>query len=388
MYMQTSLVLRLISLTGLIGVAGCSTLYGEQGVLRGKSDDYLKTGTLKPIELPEGMSSKPLEPLYVIPEVTPRDEFGDIIVLDDFEVPRPLAINTEQGSVGVKLQKLGDRKWIFLNASTSQVWPRTQNFLSEYGIRVVDSDPARGLIETSDVIFKNDTETKSRFRISIEKGVHPETTEVHILQMQFPASETTPAAITWPKVSMNVERERQLLDELATVLAQNVNNNSASLLGQNVGGDAKVEFLRNQSEPTMRLRLQRERAKATLVHALEKEGFVIWDQASDKGLYYVGFDGKDRGFFTRWFGGSLPDKAPYEIEKLLQHLEQRREVEEKFSGLDGVAFGSALPNNVGFLVVVGGDDLAMDLVIRDTRGRYVPRAKAKELLRIIRKNLI
>ncbi|WP_158658048.1 outer membrane protein assembly factor BamC [Agarilytica rhodophyticola] len=374
----------------MLTFSGCTALYGDKGIFRGKSKDYLEAGAIRPMVVPKGMNNRPLVELYEIPNVSPRDEFGDLIGLEEYEVPRPVAINTEKGKVGVKLQKLGEHKWIFLNASTSQVWPRTQNFFSQFGIQVLVSNPAIGLIETGDVAFKDDDATKSRFRVFIEKGVHPETTEVHILQIERPADQVANTDITWPEISHNVKRERQLLDELANTLATNVNNNSASLLGQNVGGSLKVEFLKDKREPTMRLRLFEERARATVAHALERDGFVLWDESVDKGLYYVGFDpdADKQGMFSRWFKGGLPKTAPHPINTLVQHLAADEEVQNKFAEVDGVAYGEQLPKSIGFLVMVDSSGKTTDVVVRNARGQRIAPARAKELLRIIRKNLI
>lgn len=384
---------------------GCSTLYGESGVFRGKKSDYLKTGAIEYIEVPKDMNSRVLETLYQIPEVDPRDEFGDDIALGEYEVPRPQPINTEKGEVGVKIQKLGKTSWIFLNASTSQVWPRTQNFLNQYGLTVAQSDPASGTIETGDVVFKEDTTLKSRFRISVEKGVHPETSEIHILQAEYAVDAVIPDVIDWPLYSNNTERASTLLNELAAVLAKNINNNAASLLGQNVGGLPKVEFLHGRAEPTMRIRLFESRAKASVAHALEKDNFVLWEESVAHGLYYVGYDPEadDRGFFGLLFGAGLPDKPEYGLQEILQHLSSSVEVKDKFSSINGVAYGEALDDAIGLIVIVertqgavgegatGDGDVgenAVDVVVRDIRGEILPTEQAKQLLRVIRKNLI
>jgi len=391
MSVSVSPLAKSILILGIVGLSGCSAMFGDNGVFRGKSKDYLKTDTLDTISLPEGMTSRSLEPLYAIPEVNPRDEFGDALALGDYAVPRPVPVNTEKGSVGVKMQKLGDRKWIFLNASTAQVWPRTQNFFSEMGIQVLSSNPSTGLIETGNVVFKDTPDQKSRYRIFIEKGVHPETTEIHVVQADVAQDKAMEPEIEWPKVSDNLELERQLLDELGGVLAENVNNNSASLLGQNVGGDLKVEFLRNSAEPTMRIRLAQARARATVAHALTKEGFVLWEEALDKKIFYVGFNpeaSEDAGFLQRLWRDDLPEKAPYTVAQLLQHLAPEAQVKTKFADTDGVAFGEALRKTIGLFVHIDSRADASDVIIRDARGRLIPASEAKQLLRIIRKNLI
>ena len=64
--------------------------FGKEGLFRGKERDYLEAGSIEAMKVPEGMESKPIEPLYVIPESRAQDEFGDDIDLTEFQVPRPL----------------------------------------------------------------------------------------------------------------------------------------------------------------------------------------------------------------------------------------------------------------------------------------------------------
>ncbi len=388
MYLTVNSVVKTCLGLSLVLSVGCASMYGERGVFRGKGKDYLKTGALKPIEVPAGMESRKLETLYVIPEADPRDEFGDQITLGEYEVPRPEPINTEKGEVGVKIQKLGERMWIFLNASTSQVWPRAQNYLSQYGFSVAYSDPVNGIIETGDVAFKDDNTKVSRFRFSVEKGVHPETTEIHILQAEFGSDEAIPSKIDWHSVSKSSERATALLNQLASVLVKNINNNSASLLGQNVGGLPKVEFLKGQAEPTMRIRLFDERAKASLSHALEKDSFVLWEEAVSHGLYYVGYAPKEEGFFGRLMGDELPDKAPHGMKALLASLSENKEVRSVFGQVPGVGYGDPLPDAMGLFVVISKQGNAMDVLVRDFRGERIAAPLSKQILREIRKNLI
>ncbi len=391
--MPLSFSMKIIVVLCTFAFAGCSSLFGEGGLFRGKGKDYLRTGTIEVIDVPADMNSRPLENLFVVPDIDPKDEFGDEISLAGYEVPRPEAINVEKGEVGVKIQKLGDNKWIFLNASTSLVWPRTQNFLSQYGFRVANSDPASGIIETDDVVFKDDTERKSRFRIAIEKGIHADTSEIHLTQVEYAINETVPENIQWPKVSTNTARADAILNELAAVLARNIGNNAASLLGQNVGGVAKVEFVRDASEPTMRLRLFEERAKASLAHALEKEGFVLWQEAPKHGIFYAGFaPDEEDGFFAKLFGDDVPETPEYDLTKVLQHLSASADAKRAFAHVPSVQHGPALKDALGLLIVIQpaaqSENQVMDVIVRDIRGEKLPPEYAKQILRLLRKNLI
>nr|MBX2857206.1 outer membrane protein assembly factor BamC [Cellvibrionaceae bacterium] len=178
-------------------LSGCSTFFGDEGVFRSRQKDYLRAAPVSPMTVPGDKVTRPMVTIYDVPEINANDEFGDAYQLQDYEIPRPNPM-ADKGEVGVKIQKLGSERWIFLNASTSQVWPRTQNFMSEYNLQVVASNASAGLIETGWLRFKNDAETKTRYRVSLEKGIHPETSEIHILQMQRPESFPEEDTPVWP----------------------------------------------------------------------------------------------------------------------------------------------------------------------------------------------
>ncbi len=389
--------LRVSLLCLCVVMGGCSTFWGDEGLFRNREKDYQYAGTIKRIDLPDGMRSAPLEPLLVVPAVDVTDEFGDPLSLIAYEVPRPKPIDGEKGDVGVKIQKLGDERWIFLNASTAQVWPQTRSFLSEYEIDVVRSIPEEGLIETDWIMFKNDNETKSRYRITIEKGIHAETSEVHVTHFQLPVAEKPPADFTWPEQSSSPERESWMMDDLAASLAASVDNSAASLMGQNVGNEEKAQFGSEGSEPALKLRLPFVRGWASLLHSSNQGGFVRWDENSDQQVMYVGVDyeaiREDDESILEWLAfwrddGEAHEESKYSMAEVLAHLENSPEVVKRFDKMPGVAYGEPLKDTQGYLLVVSREGKYLSVVIRDYRGRKVPEAQAKKMLRIIRRNLI
>ena len=382
---------RLIILcSALIVLSGCSSLFGKEGVFRGKSEDYLGAGSIKEIEVPEDMDSKKLEQIYAIPDSVATDEFGDSISLQDFEVPRPISMKSEKGEVGVKIQKVGSRKWIFLNAPASQIWPRTQNYFSQKRIKVARTKLDSGLIETT--TFANESGGGfSRLRIYVEKGIHPETTEIHILQASAQGDE---ASSTWPSQSDSQEIELAILKELAEVLAVDLNNKSASLLGQNVGGEPKAGFVKGAFEPTLYMKLERSRAAAVLKRSMETSGFILWDEltTSNPGVFYVDYvpESEESGFWMRAIGlGHSANKKPgIALAEALARLDSAADVKALFTGVPGVAYGEKHKKQKGYLLVLSPADQGFQIVIRDSRGAKIPRNDAKEMLALLRKNLI
>ena len=388
-------VVRLSCLILVLHLTGCGLLVGENGVFQNHANDYLKTGSIKEITLPEGMSSTNLMPIYSIPDVNVTDEFGDAYSLVEYEIPLPNPLNTDKNSVGVKLQKLNDDRWIFVKASPAQVWPRTQNFLSEYGMRVSKSDPSSGIIETDWVTFRDDESMRSRFKLILEKGIHQETTEVHVLQVEVPVANIDLAMPDWPSKSLNIERENWLIDNLSQELAKNIDNSSASLLGLNVGGELKARFTKKYDEPAIHIRLSTDRAWATLLHSARQEAFRSWESNEAKGLIYLDYSDellKERGFFSKlafWNRPKLiPEKANYPLDQILAHLSDSDDVRSMFDDIAGTAYAQKLPKSQGYILLIKHEPDGSYVYLRDYRGRKLPVDEAKLKLRMLRKNLI
>ena len=388
-------VVRLSFLSVLSLLSGCGFLFGDNGVFRNHSNDYLKTGSIKEIELPEGMTSTNLAPIYSIPDVNVVDEFGDTFSIVEYDIPMPDQLNTDKASAGVKLQKIDGERWIFIKASPAQVWPRTQNFLSEYGIRVAKSDPYSGVIESDWVTFRDDDSMRSRFKLTLEKGIHQETTEIHVRQLEVLTTDIDLPVPVWPNQSVNPAREDWLIDNLSQELAKNIDNSSASLLGLNVGGELKAGFAKKNGEPVIRIHLSSNRTWATLLHSSRQEAFRNWESSESKGVIYLDYNdelNKKRGFFQRlafWNKPKVtPEKALYPLDDILAHLDDNSNVKALFGDVQGASYADALDKSEGYLLVVKHEGDYSYVYLRDVQGNKLPVLEAKQKLRMLRKNLI
>ena len=388
-------VVRLSFLSVLSLLSGCGFLFGDDGVFRNRSNDYLKTGSIKEIELPDGMTSTNLVPIYSIPDVEVVDEFGDAFSIVEYDIPMPDQLNIDKAAAGVKLQKLDGERWIFVKASPAQVWPRTQNFLSEYGIRVAKSDPYSGVIESDWVTFRDDDSMRSRFKLTLEKGIHQETTEIHVRQLEVLTADAGLSVPAWPSQSVNSEREDWLIDNLSQELAKNIDNSSASLLGLNVGGELKASFSKKNGEPVIRIHLSPNRTWATLLYSSRQEAFRNWESSEPKGILYLDYNDeltKKRGFFQRLAFWNKPKTSPetalVSLDELLSHLDNNSDVKALFGDIQGVSYAEASDKPEGYLLVVKREGDYSYVYLRDAQGNRLPILEAKQKLRMLRKNLI
>lgn len=390
---MTTRYLQYITITGTLALTtGCSALFGPEGYFRDRGDDYLQADVLAPMQVPADIPHKPIEPLYYIPS----EGQVDITVNDEFEVPRPQPLSSNAFTDKVKIQRLLDRRWILVHSEPADVWSKVRYFLSRNQLQVVFTDPNNGIIETGWLKFKGDSATKDKYRLSIEPGVQPGHSEIHVLHMSVSSDVPGRGQVNWPKTSVDPEREAWMVDELAASLAADTSGESSSLLAQNLGVNDRVRLTRSGKEPVIALDLEYARAWATVGYALQQEGFQLWGEDSSTRVFYIDYqapepEDEEPGFFSRLFhsGPKEPAKSPYTIKEVLEHLQVDDTPANRalFVNVPTERL-SELRNVPGYLVIVRGEDQQVEVHVRDPYGNPLDNKQTKLLLDAIRSNLI
>ncbi|WP_372758517.1 outer membrane protein assembly factor BamC [Litorivivens sp.] len=260
-----------ILLLGVAVASGCTW--------RDRANDYRQASLSKPLVLPQGISGSALHDSYRVPGIE-----SHVVLPGEFAVPKPdpLVKDSDQGVV--RVQKMGDDRWILLDGTPGQIWPRLRGFLNLGGFPVARTDAVNGLIETGWVQPKGDL-PRERFRFRIDQGVQRGTSEIHVLQSVVENDQGQ-----WSRGSFSEQREQAMTMALAQYLADSEAASSVSMLAErNVDAGGKI-FLEGGSDPHIRLLLPYERAWASLANALEKSGFIIDDLNRSEGRYWVTID--------------------------------------------------------------------------------------------------
>ncbi len=391
-----SLFSTLVRVGCLIGIAfslsGCGIFFGENGVFRNRENDYLKADNLPPLVLPAGASKEALGELYPIPPISAAD-FGYDPTAADYEVPRPLPMAT-MSQDNVKIQRVGENSWILVNAAPGELWPRVRNFLNENNLSVARSDLRQGIIETGWLQFKTDLNSQNKYRLQIDQGIQPETSEIHITHLSVAGVTKPVAEPEWPSRSVNSEREKWLLDELAASLASDTQDGGTSLLAQDLGGNAsaKAALAMYKNEPVMTLKLDRTRAMATVGYAAKRDGFQLFESDAGQGIFYVFYENPEDakpGWFKRFFRIGLnpkPKTTPYSLAQVSANMLQGDAFENApYSARDDEKL---LKNAPGYLLVVTGKAGDYLIRVRDPYGKRLRPREARELITKLRKNLI
>lgn len=327
-------------------LSGCG-LFGDS--FRNRGSDYQLAEEMTPIDVPAGLDGDAVGEVYPVPSIP-----DDTVIPGEFETPRPQRPALTAFEKQVKIQTLGDKRWALVQASPSEVWPRLRNVLNRNAIPAANTDATRGILETVWVNFKDDDERLHRFRFHIEPGVQPNTTEISVLQNQ--AARGSQESTQWSNTSDDQEREKEMLKMASEALAGDISSSSVSLLAQSIGGETKVEVVNPKADdPYILIKLDFERAWASVAYSVEREGFKVIDQDRSAGLFYVNYSSEEDdegGWFSGWFGSDDNERPQ------VNHLVKVK------------------PGDDGMRVYISGPD-----------GESMGRNEALTLLKIIRSNL-
>lgn len=287
-----------ISGTLLTQLYGCSWLFGEDGTFRDRSNDYRKATIEPPLQLPDDINSDALGDGYAIPPISDRTSLND-----DFEVPKPEPLTADANAETVRINTLDTQRWILVNGSPGQVWPRLRGFLSLNQLTVQRADAVGGIIETDWLQPSGEEQLRERYRLRIEQGVQRDTSEIYVLQADIRSGQDQ-----WPANSSNDERAKMMTQELAQYLADSSAAAAVSMLAQQaMDSSGKITLEENdQSQTYIRLSLPFGRAWASLGRSLEKSGYHVDDLNRSEQVYYVHYLDKmskenKKGFFSRLF---------------------------------------------------------------------------------------
>ena len=303
-----------------IAVTSCSWLGIED-----RSGDYLLSEETQVTVVPENMDGSKLGEIYHIPKLS-----DDVVPNATPEVPRPQPISVNAFEQLVKIQRIDSKRWILINNSPSELWPRVRNILNRNGIPTATADGSGGVIETIWLDYSSDPENKHRFRFSISPGVQLNSTEITILHQHKPAD--IDRVSQWPQLSDTDTKEKDMVTFLAEELVRQPDYASVSLLAQDIGGESKVEVINPDiTDPYILVRLTYDRAWASINYSVSRGGFSLIDKDRSEGLLLVNYSDEltedSSSFLKNLFSAKSEDeilKANYRI--LVKKVEQNVEI--------------------------------------------------------------
>ena len=330
--------IALILLVALAGCSACSWFSDDKGVFVDRSDDYLDAEENPPLIIPEDLQTGRVADPLPIPPITESmrpQYFAD-------SLPRPDAIYANDNRDEVRIQRLGDRRWLVIPEAPTTVWPKVKQFLADNGVAVAYENAGSGRLDTEWLTVGNEryrdvirqvlrdakdaaglTTGQDRFRIRVEQGLRENTSEVHVRHENESFAETGADDL----VDLNQtpshlpEAELDMLNELGAYIAARVSEQTVSMIARDIGSPVKTFLDRDaQGEPVLRLLLDYQRSWATVGQALARAGIPITESDEATGVYQISvpedlnIEEAEPGFFGRMFSFGGDDEIPLQLQ--------------------------------------------------------------------------
>lgn len=285
---------------------GCSNnpIYGDEGLVRDRSQDYELATKADRLELPPHLRAKSMQDQLVVPDagVTAVGRGGD------FKVPRPEFFYAESGTENVNLRRMDGEKVILVDEPIADVWRKLHDFWTFNDIQIAYADPRQGVMETDwitldghdysaiDLWVKRltlqdiDSDTRNKLRMTVRPD--PDDygrTSIRLSHVQFPLEQDV-AEINWQEQATDVEYKSDMMFEMLRYLSKASAEPTAQTLLSMQQKDGVVRPLLGrdaQGNPVLKVGAGADQAWELVNEALDKAELDVGTRDQSLGVFYL-----------------------------------------------------------------------------------------------------
>ena len=309
---------------GLVLLAGCSQLNQLTG--REETVDYKSTVVGDPLSIPPDLTQANRDARYRAPEGTTT--FSQYAQNEQARLSANSAGNVLPQASGVSVMRDGDLRWLVVDKSPEEVYPKVIDFWGEQGFTIHSQDARAGLMETDwaenrakipegwirsalgsiiEQVF--DSGERERFRTRLER-VNGKT-EIYISHQQMVETPTPDgAAFKWVFGKEDPGLNAAMLARLMVFLGIDVDNAQAMVTQAEKEVDRPDVVAMPAGQTALTLGEPYDRAWRRVGVAIDSAGFAVEDRDRSTGDYFVRYLDSDTGqkieqqnVISRMFGG-------------------------------------------------------------------------------------
>ncbi len=304
--MRKPIVAALFAATVTLLFSGCSSVQSRKA-------EYKSASTLPSLEVPPELTAPELQ--------------------DNMELPAGAASGASSvlpAVSNIETRRDGTMHWLVVQASPDALWPKLRNFWQKQGLELGRDEPTIGIMETrwaenkadvpQDLISKylpglHHAPTRDKFRLRIERGTTPGTTEVYLTHYGLEEVQRGQTFMTADTIWQDRPQDLGLTDEMLNRLMvflgvpQKVADQKEAAAKQ---PESRADLSKDMTgNLTIIMNETFDRAWRRVGIALDRVGLVVDDRDRSKGIYYVrtvdmveDAGEASKGFFSGMFSGS------------------------------------------------------------------------------------
>ena len=198
-----------------------------------------------------------------------------------YELQRPRQFFSSGSNNEIRLHKLGQIRWLYVESLPSSVWPILNQYIeNENDLSIRISDPDEGVIET-EIFNRRDKEVKYRFKV--EHGIRQASTELFFTEL---VKQEDDWAILDNDNSEADEFLRKLLDYFSSATV----SQGTSLVALNLNQGRKSEVINtNDGKSYIKLSIGFARTWAALNRALKEAAINVKDLNREEGYVLINY---------------------------------------------------------------------------------------------------
>ncbi len=198
-----------------------------------------------------------------------------------YELQRPRQFFSSGSNNEIRLHKLGQIRWLYVESLPSSVWPILNQYIeNENDLSIRISDPDVGVIET-EIFNRKDKEVKYRFKV--EHGIRQASTELFFTEL---VKQENDWAILDNDNSEADEFLRKLLDYFSSATV----SQGTSLVALNLNQGRKSEVINtNDGKSYIKLSIGFARTWAALNRALKEAAINVKDLNREEGYVLINY---------------------------------------------------------------------------------------------------
>ena len=198
-----------------------------------------------------------------------------------YELQRPRQFFSSGSNNEIRLHKLGQIRWLYVESLPSSVWPILNQYIeNEEDLSVRISDPDEGVIET-EIFNRKDKEVKYRFKV--EHGIRQASTELFFTELVRQDDD-------WSILDNDNSEADEFLRKLLDYFSSATVSQGTSLVALNLNQGRKSEVINtNDGKSYIKLSIGFARTWAALNRALKEASINVKDLNRKEGYVLINY---------------------------------------------------------------------------------------------------
>lgn len=266
------------------------------------------------------------------------------------------AVLPEVGNV--ELRREGDNRWLEIQGTPQEVWPRVVSFWREQGILLTEQDPTAGVMRTDwlenraeirrDIVTNTlrkvmdglyETGTRDQYRVRIEPGLARNSTDLYLThrgmnERMVRDSAGEGVSTVWEPAPSDPGKEAEMLRRLMVYLGVTEQRAGQAVAGASGAAAPKSRLTQAGGGTALVIDEDFRNAWRLVGVALDRVGFAVEDRDRTQGVYYVRYDDPNKGqekegFMSRlafWRGDEVDTVSQFRVQLTQEGSSQTRVV--------------------------------------------------------------